>query len=235
MKPTRMGRPRAKLPKAQANITTRVRRLLDYVHDGNVREASQASGIAYATLRDLYTGKSTNPSIGTLKVLSDAYGMYTGWFTDETQPGEVPPSGYVGKVRGFAGGKTPHLQRTAIIPFASYPLPKVVKQIDDALEKMPPSPTRPIIGEASVRHSIFAISEFVLGPLLLAEEKTGVLLIPDTEPWAKDGWEDPAKRATYVGRCKLLGRFWESVLDEVLASIHAASVSTKPGRRSTAN
>lgn len=220
-----MGRPRAKLAKARAEVTIRVRRLLDFAHEGNVHEASQVSGIPYATLRDLYTGRSTNPSLRTLEALAKAYGMFPGWFTDGTQRGDVPGSGSVVYVRGFAHGPTPHIRRCAIITFAAHPLPKLLNALDEALEKMPASPERPIIGEASEHHMQFAIGEFLLGPLLQAEESTRVLLIPDSEPWGKDGWDDPEIRARYTRRLKALGRYWESIFDDVMHSIR-----TNPAR-----
>lgn len=219
MKATRMGRPRAKLPKARTNLTTRVRRLIDYAHDGNVREASQASGIAYATLRDLYTGKSTNPSLRTLTALADAYGVYAGWFTDESQPADVPGSGYVLMVRGFKYGATPKVPRSAVIPFASYPLPNLVRILDDELEAQAATPSRPIIGDGLERDSRLGLGEFILGPLLLAEEQARVLLIPDSEPWSQDGWGIPHVRDVYVRRLKALGRYWETIFDDVLHSV----------------
>ena len=183
-----------------------------------MHEASQVCGIPYATLRDLYTGRSTNPSLRTLQMLAKSYGMYPGWFTDGTQPSDVPAAGYVVSVRGFTKGPTPHQRRSAIIPFAAHPLPRVLIALDETLEKLPSAPGRPIIGEASARHSMYAIGEFILGPLLEAEEVAGVLLVPDTEPSAKDGWDDPDVRELYVRRLRLLGRFWESVLPGLIVA-----------------
>jgi hypothetical protein len=219
MKSPRIGRPRAKLPKPKAEVTVRMRRLLDYAHDGNVHEASQVSGIAYATLRDLYTGRSTNPNMRTLQTLAKAYGMYTGWFTDPNQPPNVPPGGYVLQVPGFAYGPTPHIERDAMIPFLAHPLASVYARIDDALEKMPSNPMRPIVGETNnEKHWRLAMGEFLLAPLLSAERQFRVLLIPDSATWSRDRWEDPDVLWPYVRRLKRLGLFWESVVEHFLGS-----------------
>lgn len=223
MKNPRMGRPRSKLPKARAEVTHRVRRLIDLAHDGNVREASRASGLVYATIRDLYTGRNVNPGLKTLRALADAYGMFPGWFTDEKQPPDVPGSGYIAYVRGFPFGNRPDLRRMAIIPYASYPLPKVWRILGDELDKLPATPTRPIAGDANENDVNFHLGEFLLGPLLRAEQESGVLLVLDSEPWSRDGWYDAATREAYVRRLRLLGQFWESVFDSVLEGVRAKS------------
>lgn len=220
-KTPRRGRPRSKPPQARDELTVRVRRLLDLAHDGNVREASIATGLAYATVRDLYTGHSVNPGLKTLKALADAYGVYPGWFTDAKQPSDVPGSGYIAPVRGFPFGNRPDQRRTAIIPYASYPLPRVWRILGDELDKAPATPARPIAGDASEYEVNFYLGEFLLGPLLRAEQESGVLLVLDSEPWAKDGWYDPATREVYVRRLRLLGQFWESVLESVLEGVRA--------------
>lgn len=217
MKSPRMGRPRAKLPKAKAEVTIRVRRLIDFAHDGNVHEASHVSGVAYATLRDLYTGKSTNPSLRTLQVLAKAYGMYAHWFTDATQPPDVPPGGYVLQVPGFAYGATPHIERDAMIPFLAHPLSRIYARIDEALERTPPSPTRPIVGETNNdKYWRLAMGEFLLGPLLAAEQQYRVQLIPDAAIWSRDRWEEPDVLWPYVRRLNELGRMWEVVIDHIM-------------------
>src|SRR5687768_13107494 len=69
MRQLRAGRPQKKLSPARALVTRRIRRLFDIAHDGNLREAAGATGIPYTTVRDLYHGRSTQPSIGTLQAL----------------------------------------------------------------------------------------------------------------------------------------------------------------------
>lgn len=222
MKSPRMGRPRAKLPKAKTEVTVRMRRLLDFAHDGNVHEASQVSGVAYATLRDLYTGKSTNPNIRTLQTLAKAYGMYPGWFTDPNQPSEVPAGGYYVYIPGFTHGKTPQIEREAMIPHIAHPLVSVYVRLDTELEKAPQVPLRPIVGEVNNdRRWNRAIGEFLFAPLLVAEDHTRTLLIPDAAVWSRDRWEESDVLRPYVARLKALGRFWETVVDDVVAAIRA--------------
>lgn len=224
MKSPRMGRPRAKLPKAKAEVTVRMRRLLDFAHDGNVHEASQVSGVAYATLRDLYTGRTTNPSLRTLQTLAKAYGMYAHWFTDPKQPAEVPPAGYYVYIPGFAHGKTPHIEREAMIPHIAHPLVGIYVRLDAELEKAPPSPLRPVVGEMNNdRQWNRAVGEFLFGPLLAAEEHSRKLLIPDAAVWSRDRWEDSDVLGPYVKRLKALGRYWETVFDDVIAAVRESA------------
>lgn len=220
MKNPRMGRPRSKLPKAKQEVTVRVRRLIDFAHDGNVHEASQVGGVAYATLRDLYTGRSTNPSLRTLESLARSYGIYAHWFTDASQPAEVPAGGYRVFVPGFVHGRSPHIDREAIIPFAAHPLPALLARLDDELEASIASPSRPIVGEgANEKHWNRSVGEFLLGPLLTAEQHSRTLLIPDAATWSRDKWDDPEVLGVYVTRLKALGRYWETVFDDVISAV----------------
>ena len=72
----RMGRPRGPLPEARADVTRYVRQFVNRDHGGNVMAASQAARIAYATLRDLYTGRNVNPTLGTVQAVVAAYGIH---------------------------------------------------------------------------------------------------------------------------------------------------------------
>lgn len=49
----------------------------------NLREVSIKCGIAYSTLRDLYTGKNKNPLAHTLKKLSDGLDVPADFFIDD--------------------------------------------------------------------------------------------------------------------------------------------------------
>jgi transcriptional regulator with XRE-family HTH domain len=219
MKP-RIGRPRSKLAKPRAEVTVRVRKLLDLAHEGNVHEASLASGIPYATIRDLYTGRSTNPSLMTLQKLAKAYGTFAGWFTGATQSDEVYIGGYVTRFPGFVHGERPHLSREVMIPFAAYPLPRLYEQLADELEKLPTSPSRPIVGESVDPVFGQKVAEFLLRPLLDEEAVSGRELILDAAPVASAGaWRDPEQRAQYVRRLRLLGRFWEADFPALLEGI----------------
>lgn len=220
----RVGRPRAKLSKPSSEITVRVRRLLDLAHDGNVREASIASEIPYATLRDLYTGKGTNPSLRTLQALANAYGIYPGWFTDPSQPEDVPIGGYVVHVPAFPGDPLSNRRREIVIPYAAFPLPKIYLDFADALEALPATKYRPIVGDAHPDRLGDRLAEFLLCPLLEEEKQLGERVILESQAWAAvPDWLDPAARERYVRRLRLLGKFWENEREFILSRLRVAA------------
>lgn len=214
MKIARVGRPKDKQKPARSLVTRRVRRLVDVAHDGNVHEASKVSGLAYATLRDLYSGDSTNPGIRTIQKLSEAYGVLSGWFTDAAQPDEVPLSGWVSSVPGFAGGTSRGTPRVIVIPFAAWPLPSVYIQLGSILETMPASSARPIIGEAQNDEEIsLLIGERLLAPILDAERISGKELIVHAESSTP---ATPEKMEKWIVRMRRLGVFWQEILEDAL-------------------
>ncbi|HRX18617.1 MAG TPA: hypothetical protein P5135_06165, partial [Gemmatimonadales bacterium] len=160
-----MGRPSKEPSKkrprpAKALVTKRVRALIDYAHEGNLREASIASEMPYATLRDLYTGKTTNPSVDTLERLGRAYNFYGGWFTNPDDKDEVPSGGLIVYLREVIQTRPFLAHRDVLIPMAAWPLPWVLGKGMLLLEDLPPSPGRPIIGEATEEEEInFRMSE----------------------------------------------------------------------------
>ncbi|MDX2261525.1 MAG: helix-turn-helix domain-containing protein [Gemmatimonadales bacterium] len=202
MKPDGRGRPKVKKAPAKAVVTRRVRRLVDYAHEGNMLEASTASGVAYATLRDLYNGKTVNPGIKTLERLSKAYGIHPSWFTDDRQGDEVPNSGLVVTLREMVPGPRGPVHREILIPLAAYPLPWVLGEGMLILERLPPSPTRPIIGEAEGDEANCRMADAVLGPLLVAEASG--LLPPLSPPWgvieSKSSLDEHLRAMRHVGR-----------------------------------
>jgi transcriptional regulator with XRE-family HTH domain len=213
MKKTRVGRPRGKTVATTNLLTRRVRRLVDVAHDGNVHEASKVSGLAYATLRDLYSGRSTNPSLRTMQKLSDTYGVFPGWFTDERQYEEVPTGGWASFVAGMDGETSPASLREVVIPFSAWPLPKVYERLRLLLEQMPVSPVRPIIGEITDEKEISRlVTEHLLAPFMDAERISGRKLI------FEGAFPDRSLRTAreiWIMRLRRLGILWQEILWEV--------------------
>lgn len=212
MASARIGRPRAKVPDATEVITRRVRLLIDKVHDGNVREASKAADVAYGTLRDLYSGKNTNPAGPTLVKLAGAYGTMPNWFTDGVYSDDLPKSGVVFQVAvGPLGGADPLIRRV-IVPYTAWPLPDVCRRLTSKLSQMPPLRSRPIVGDAEGERFHYRVNTFLLQPLLDAEAAGSAGPLGDANWTAK-------KSASYentVRQMKLLGRFWEDALGHLL-------------------
>ena len=218
MNSPRIGRPRrAKLKPAKHRITRQVRRLIDVAHDGNVLEASKVSGIPYATIRDLYTGRSTNPSVKTLETLGHAYGVFAGWFTDDKQQDEVPLGGWASFVSGFTGKGARARVREVTIPYSAWPLPAVYERLCALLEAMPPGPERPIIGATTNDKDISRlVTDYLLAPILSAEKITGNELI------LHDGREDQFdadQQEKWILRMRRLGIFWEEMFGDILPDL----------------
>jgi len=216
MRKTGPGRPK-KARKAHSFVTRRVRRLVDLAHDGNIRQAADECGLPYATLRDLYSGRRTNPGLKTLKKLAERYEIPMGWFTDERQSEEVPISGYVGYLepRAEQRGPRPWL-RDITIPFAAWEFVRVIKALDDYLESLPATPERPIVGDSAGKEGLKRLTEFLLQPILAAEaigEPDAVVpntaFVPDRMPTKQD-------EENWVRKLRLLGNLWESLIPGVL-------------------
>ncbi len=214
------GRPK-KAHRVRSFVTRRVRRLVDLAHDGNIQQASTESGIPYATLRDLYSGRRTNPSMRTLVALADHYHIPHGWLSDEKQPEEVPMSGYVGYIeprkeqrKATAQGR---FYRQVTFPFAAWEFLRVFRALGDYLEKIPPSAQRPILGtETDDRETNRLLSCFLLQPLLAAEaagEPDAIVpliaYVPDKLPTREDEEE-------WVRKLRILGRMWEKIIPALL-------------------
>ncbi|HET9064935.1 MAG TPA: hypothetical protein VFN22_03840 [Gemmatimonadales bacterium] len=190
-------------------MTRRVRALIDYAHEGNIREASVASGLAYGTLRDLYTGKTTNPGVETLERLGRAYSFYGTWFTDPNAPEEIPSGGIIVQLREMIGAGLSRQHRDVLIPMAAWPLPWVLGDGMLILENLPPSSERPILGVETDEDELNIIMvETVLHPLLVAE-RAG--LIPDL-PSSWDHMYRHEDRDALVPLMRHIGRCWKAIL-----------------------
>ena len=210
MKKPRLGRPAARLTKPKALITRRVRRLIDIAHDSNVNEASRASGVPYATLYDLYSGDSTNPSLRTLTRLADKYLIFPGWFTDPDQSDAVPMSGWVAYVPSRTGVTLRANRRKTTIPFAAWPLISVVRDLEAALLAMPPARDRPIYGASDDADDMnLRMSSFLLSPILEAEKKTNKELVYIGHDFSSN--TDGAGEK-WISQLRIIGQLWQSVL-----------------------
>lgn len=211
----RVGRPKNELARAEHLVTRRVRALMHLVHEGNLGEASRIAGIPYPTMRDLYTGRTVNPSLRTLEALADCYRIPLEWFTEEEEPEEVPAEGLVGFLPPHpseARGR-PHL-REVLIPFAAWPMYRAFTLLEARLAGASPSPDRPIVGEATGDAFRFRLTTFLFQPLLAAEragEARAVLPGPAAEasPEVMEGW---------VEKLTVLGRTWSAVLPGLMGS-----------------
>jgi hypothetical protein len=219
-----VGRPKKKLAPAKALVTRRIRRLVDLAHDGNVREASVRSGVAYATLRDLYLGLTTNPSVGTLEALASAYAFSTAWLLDEKQGDEVPMAGWIGYLPPFPElekreqwPRQYRYERAVVIPFTASPLVRVAELLDRYLSSLPPSPDRPIMGDATDdKEMTLRLTTFLFQPLIAAKEAGEPNALLEMVPYAPDPIPTRADEEAWVKRLKELGRFWEKMLPTLI-------------------
>ena len=210
MKKPRVGRPPAKLAKPTAVVTRRVRRLVDIAHEGNINEASRVSGVPYATLRDLYSGRSTNPNVNTLTMLAEKYEIFLTWFTDAAQAENIPMSGWLAYVPPRTGVASRTNRRETRIPFAAWPLISVIRDLEAALLAMPPARDRPIYGASDDADDMnLRMSSFLLSPILEAEKKTNKDLIYISHDFSsnKDGAGEK-----WISELRIIGQLWRSLL-----------------------
>lgn len=224
MKNPKVGRPHAKPKRATHTVTRRVRRLIDIAHDGIVQAASDATGLPYPTIRDLYSGRITNPSLKTLKVLADTYKVFEEWFRDEKQGEEIPMGGWVAYLPALDGSIDRRKRRETVIPFAAWSMKSVAEKLDNALEAIPPSPQRPIVGQSRDDEFNLKLSVFLLQPILDTERAIGREIAP-SHSGALSG--DREMHEEWISRLRLLGLYWERFLDELLVAIEAANQKSR--------
>ena len=231
-----IGRPK-KLRKPKTLLTRRVRRLIDLAHDGNIQEASEVTGLPYATLRDLYSGRTTNTRVNTLKLLAHSYGFSEPWFLQEDL-GEVVPFAartcYLPADAFWAGPEDNKVLelgghvREVQIPFVAWPLAEVYTVLRDYLQSYLPSTNRPIVGDESNESFIdfdLRLSKFLLGPLVIAagdaHERGALQVIPLEPP------RTPEEQERMLKPLRALGRFWELAIPDLLA--RAREYGRQPG------
>ena len=202
---------------ATSTVTAGVRRLVDEAHRGNIREAAALSGLPYATLRDLYVGRSANPGIETLARLGEPYRLTADWFLappDTRGPitaiaGILPPDPEIGGTR---------LGRTLSIPLAAWPLARVFLDLESYLTTLPPAADRPVLGGVRDPNACRQrLTAFLLTPLLEAAEAGGMRVLGADPPFrgtsrpSKEEWE------AWLEALRDLGAFWERALAPMLA------------------
>ncbi len=232
-----IGRPK-KLRKPKTLLTRRVRRLIDLAHDGNLQEASDATGLPYATLRDLYSGRTTNPRVNTLKRLARSYGFSEPWFLQEDQTDVVPfgvRTCYLPADAWSAGPQDEKLLalrgfvREVQIPYVAWPLAEIYTVLRDYLMSFLPSMGRPIVGDESNDSLVdfdVRLSTFLLGPLVAAageaQERSAAQALPLGPPTT------PEEQERRLKPLRALGRFWELAIPDLLA--RAREYAREPGR-----
>jgi len=221
------GRPK-KSQRVRSFVTRRIRRLIDLAHDGNIQQATAEIGMPYATLRDLYSGRRTNPSLRTLVKLADHYHIPHGWLTDEKQPEEVPMSGYIGYVepRKEQRKETPQgrFYRKVTFPFAAWEFLRVWEALADYLDKLPPSAQRPILGtETDDTETNRLLACFLLQPLLAAEAAGEPGAIVPVIAYVPDKMPSRADEEEWVRKLRMLGRMWEKTIPALLKQARKGS------------
>lgn len=200
-----VGRPKVALSSGVPPVTLRIRRLIDQVHGGNLAAAGRATGIPYPTMRDLYTGRASNPELATLDQLRAAYGVSLNWFTERSAENEVPLQGRTVLLPPHPKAQQAGTRalRPVLIPYAARTLLQVFAALEEWLRQKPAGPDRPIVGEAAGDAFTFRLTTFVLQPLLGAE-KLGQEVVPSGEV-----------DAAWIARLEALGATWRLLLPEV--------------------
>jgi transcriptional regulator with XRE-family HTH domain len=212
-----VGRPKIPLARATHRITARVRALMHLAHRGNLAEASRATGIPHPTLRELYVGRTVNPSLTTLDLLAKTYGVSFEWFRSAEEPEEGPLLGRRGFLPSLPTAERARPQlREILIPFAAWPMYDVVSRLTDGLGSRPAAPERPIVAEATGEAFQFRLCTFLFQPLLAAERagESG-LIFPYDE--AVELLDTPRGHA-WVHALSALGELWRAALPQLLAS-----------------
>jgi transcriptional regulator with XRE-family HTH domain len=188
---------------------------VDDVHDGNLLEASAHAGIPYSTLREIHSGRSSSPECATLQRIARAYGLPMDWFS-APDDGTVPPAGWVGFLPGDSDTDTRPARRVTV-PYAAWPLIRVLVQLEQRLCDLPPHPERPILGAATdPRECRRRLTAFIFQPLLAAR-RVGTVegdgrLLPLPGSLALRG----PSRERWIDMLRDLGHFWERALGSLL-------------------
>jgi len=219
-----VGRPKSK-PLTQKHLTnSRVRSLIDAAHQGNVLDASRVTGLPYATVRDLYRGRTTNPSLKTLRILAKVYGVPLAWLTDDQSPAAVPTIvGYLAAPADSAG-PAPVAEfarvRRVRISLAAWSLYRIFRVLLEYLRSLPATPNRPVVGDAREdRELVRRLTEFLLQPLLIAEQagQTDVIYLS----LGAGGEAASEHEALWITRLQQVGNLWEVLLPDLLATARA--------------
>lgn len=228
-----IGRHKAE-PLSKSLITRRIRRLIDLAHQGNIREASEASGLPYTTLRDLYRGRTTSPRVDTLSRIAWRYGFQVGWFLDEKQGDVIPLGGWHCILPpDLAWPDDKRFVRETLLPHGAWPLNRVYVQLRDYLDSLDPSPERPIVGDAENDLEFnLRLSGFLFSPLISSAKDAGdreaMLASPPFFPGQDHYSREDMER--WLPRLRVLGRLWEGAIPDLLDTArHHAEAKGKRG------
>jgi transcriptional regulator with XRE-family HTH domain len=211
-----VGRPKIPLARATHRITARVRAIVHLAHRGNLAEASRATGIPHPTLRELYVGRTVNPSLATLDRLAATYGVSIDWFRSPEEPEEAPLLGRRGFLPSLPTAERARPQlREILIPFAAWPMYDVVARLSERLGAAPLAPERPIVGEATGEAFQFRLCTFLFQPLLAAERagESGVILAYEDAA----ALLDTPRGHMWVQTLSALGELWRAALGQLLS------------------
>jgi hypothetical protein len=211
IKERRRGRASRPLDAGPLAITTRVRRLVDDVHGGNLVEASAFAGLPYHTFRQMHAGHRV-PCRATLERLASVYDLPVDWFTSarQTDDGTIPLAGWIGDLPSDPSHRLTSeaaTGRRVTSPVSAWPLIRVLAQLEQRLTALPKSPLRPIIGAATDPREIRRrLTAFILQPILAARFAGS---IAPAEPGSPTNPE-------WVDLLRALGRFWERALSDLM-------------------
>lgn len=210
-------------PLSRSLITRRIRRLIDLAHQGNIREASEASGLPYTTLRDLYRGRTTRPRVDTLARIAWRYGFRERWFLDEQQGDPIPLGGWDCILPPDPGWpEHARYARSTLLPFGAWPLIRVYVLLRDYLDSLDRSPARPIVGDSDDQESNLRLSGFLFAPLIRAATEAGdqeaMLASPQFHPAQTYYTREDMER--WLVRLRPLGRLWEGAIPDLLSKAH---------------
>jgi len=227
----RAGRPQNKLSPARSVVTRRIRHLFDLAHDGNLREASEATGVPYTTIRDLYHGRSTSPSLQTLGLIANSYRSRPTWFLLEEEGDALPNPAWVVAVTAPEGwAKKPksfptqwRYERKVLIPFAAWRFHRLMNTLSSYLMSLPPAADRPIVGDAETEEELdLRLAGFLLSPLLEAHKAGEIDAIYFQMGGAGEKEGSREEYEALVGTLKQLGGVWEGTLKKLLQQARIA-------------
>ena len=228
LKERRRKRPPRSLDPA-AFVTARVRRLVEDAHGGNLLEASAHAGVPYGTLREMHAGRNRHPEVDTLEQLARAYGLPRDWFTSSTarDDGTIPAAGWIGFLPPDPNASGPDNPRRVTIPFAAWPLIRVLGQLEERLRAIPAGPNRPIIGAATdPRECRRRLTAFIFQPVLAAR-MAGISVFGGAN--ASVAGDVKGKHAEqWIDMLRDLGRFWEHALGDLLGEARTGAPASGP-------
>ena len=200
------GRPPKDLPPTRIPVVQRLRELVGQVHGGNLREAALHTGLPYPTLRQLYRGETTEPSMSTLARLADAYGLPVDWFLGRSAGAVGPAMGWEGILPSDPETGSDRYARRVWIPFAAWPLPGIAIRLQRKLAGPGPVPA----DDFDLRRRV---TSFLLQPLLAARALDARIPLGCDPPLPGEPLLTPERRQRWMTALRKLGEFWQATLE----------------------